>query len=89
MLPDPLANHCGAGENFSMGMLDEMVMRTALIDARRYVARGLSIDEAVQRSCTGAWSSCCAKVAQRLRDECATAIAEQDIVARLPDERAA
>jgi len=67
-----------------MGILDEFVMRAALIDARRHVSRGLSIDEAVRTSCTGAWHSCRAEVAQRLRAE-----STESHAAKSMDEQAA
>lgn len=52
-----------------MSTLDEIVVRTALIDARKFLARGRSFEEAARLACVGAWRPFVDKVAQRLRDE--------------------
>ena len=54
-----------------MSIFDDIIMRTALIDARRHIARGLPIDEAAHQACVGAWRPYRDLVARRLRDETA------------------
>lgn len=67
----PLANHRRTNETPHMGVFDDIVMRTALIDGRRNVARGLPIDEAARLACVGAWRPYRDLVARRLGDEAA------------------
>ncbi len=56
-----------------MFLLDEIIVRTALIEARRHVIRGLPSDEAVRLACLGAWWPYRHEVGRRLRDEQAAA----------------
>ena len=60
-----------------MGAFDDIILRTALIDARRYVARGMSVEDAARLSCSGAWQPYRTAVESRLRTERDSAATEQ------------
>jgi hypothetical protein len=49
--------------------LGDLVVRAALIEARRHRAAGATPDEAAARACCGAWAPFRRAVARRLRDE--------------------
>jgi hypothetical protein len=52
-----------------MFSLDEIIVRTALIDARRYLSRGLKLADAADLACVGVWKPYRREVEQRLRTE--------------------
>jgi hypothetical protein len=56
-----------------MANLDEIVVRTALIDARRYHAYGLDTNDAAQLACLGGWRGYREAVARQLSEEAVTA----------------
>lgn len=54
-------------ERISGGLLGDIVVRAALIEARRHVATGATPAEAADRVCRGAWSPYRLAVERRLR----------------------
>lgn len=56
--------------------LDELIVRTALIEARRLLARDLTPREAVEQACPGAWFA--------VRDHVLRRLTIAEVAVRLP-----
>jgi hypothetical protein len=65
--------------------LDEEIRRIALLEARKFVAQGLAIEQAVAQACKGNWAYQCDGVKTELHNAMKDAFGNKDNTASFND----